>query len=222
VTTGYDPRSAKTRCDSDASWPNSCRRSRRSTGLVALMEIQASRSSARVGSSGEPILFLLRRASGPAGLHQKSGTRRNHFPMALITEKALCRKTTSFKGRRDRRPPTTIKINIHPLMIGIAIPKKAKGRKLNATRRKHSGWSILATNCLNSCARSTASQHQSSSRRSGDGFDRMGDGFSNRRVRRMREFGKFSPPIRSHRFCPSAGLRGLRDARSDVGPRLSA
>ena len=54
ATTGCGRRSARTRCASAASWPSSCPDEPEVHGLVALMEIQASRSRARVGPSGEP------------------------------------------------------------------------------------------------------------------------------------------------------------------------
>ena len=46
------------RCVSAESWLSSFRQEPEVHGLVALMEIQASRSRARVGPSGEPILLL--------------------------------------------------------------------------------------------------------------------------------------------------------------------
>ena len=58
ATTGCARRSARTRCASAASWRSSCPQEPEVHGLVALMEIQASRSRARVGPSGEPVLLL--------------------------------------------------------------------------------------------------------------------------------------------------------------------
>jgi len=46
------------RCVSGASWPKLAPNEAEVHGLVALMEIQASRSGARIGRSGEPILLL--------------------------------------------------------------------------------------------------------------------------------------------------------------------
>ena len=56
--TGCARRCARTRCGWDASWPSCCPREAEVHGLVALMEIQASRSRARVGPDGEPVLLL--------------------------------------------------------------------------------------------------------------------------------------------------------------------
>ena len=56
--TGCARRCARTPCAWDASWPSSCPTEAEIHGLVALMEIQASRSPARVGPGGEPVLLL--------------------------------------------------------------------------------------------------------------------------------------------------------------------
>ena len=58
ATTGCAPRCARKRCGWGAFWPSSRRTSREVHGLVALMEIQASRLRARTGPPGEPILLL--------------------------------------------------------------------------------------------------------------------------------------------------------------------
>ena len=58
ATTGCARRCARKRCGSAASSPSSRRDEPEVHGLVALMEIQASRSRARVGPTGEPVLLL--------------------------------------------------------------------------------------------------------------------------------------------------------------------
>ena len=58
ATTGCARRSARTRCASAASWPSSRPKEPEVHGLVALMEIQASRSGARRARPGEPVLLL--------------------------------------------------------------------------------------------------------------------------------------------------------------------
>ncbi len=55
---GCAPRFVKTRSVWAASWPSWLRGSPKVHGLVALMEIQASRSNARVDTSGKPVLLL--------------------------------------------------------------------------------------------------------------------------------------------------------------------
>ena len=58
ATTGCARCCARMRCGSGAFWPSWRRKEREVHGLVALMEIQASRLRARVGTDGEPILLL--------------------------------------------------------------------------------------------------------------------------------------------------------------------
>ena len=58
ATTGCGRSSARRRCGSAASWPGSRRDEPEVHGLVALMEIQASRFAARTSPSGEPMLLL--------------------------------------------------------------------------------------------------------------------------------------------------------------------
>ena len=52
ATTGCAPPCARTRCGSGASWPSSLPDEAEVHGLVALMEIQASRARARIGPGG--------------------------------------------------------------------------------------------------------------------------------------------------------------------------
>ena len=68
ATTGCDLRSARMRCASAASWPSSCRQEPEVHGLVALMEIQASRSrgTGRPVRSAHPAPRPEPRALGPA------------------------------------------------------------------------------------------------------------------------------------------------------------
>ncbi len=68
ATTGCGRRCARTRCGSAASSPSSCPTEPEVHGLVALMEIQASRSRARVGPVGraDPAARPEPRALGPA------------------------------------------------------------------------------------------------------------------------------------------------------------
>ena len=58
AVTGRGPRFARRRCVSAESWRSWFRNDPEVHGIVALMEIQASRSRARVGAAGEPILIL--------------------------------------------------------------------------------------------------------------------------------------------------------------------
>ena len=58
ATTGCGRRSARTRCASAASWPSSRREEPEVHGLVALMEIQASRSRRASARRASPILLL--------------------------------------------------------------------------------------------------------------------------------------------------------------------
>ena len=58
ATTGCGRRFARTRCVWAACWPSWRPSEPEVHGLVALMEIQASRSRARIGPDGEPILLL--------------------------------------------------------------------------------------------------------------------------------------------------------------------
>ena len=58
ATTGCDRGCAKRRCAWGGSWPELMPAEPEAHGLVALMEIQASRMDARVGPGGDPILLL--------------------------------------------------------------------------------------------------------------------------------------------------------------------
>ena len=58
ASTGRGPRCARTRFASGASWPSCATDEPEVHGLVALMEIQASRLAARIGPGGEAVLLL--------------------------------------------------------------------------------------------------------------------------------------------------------------------
>ena len=103
-------RCARMRCASAASWPSSRRGEPEVHGLVALMEIQASRLAARVGPPGEPILLLdqnrarwdqllIRR--GLAALARAEAQGGALGPYALQAAIAACH-ARAHRGRRHR------------------------------------------------------------------------------------------------------------------------
>jgi len=79
-------------------------------GLVALMEIQASRARARVGPAGEPVLLLEQDRSrwdqllirrGLAGVERAEHTGRTHGPYALQAAIAACHARARTAGETD-------------------------------------------------------------------------------------------------------------------------
>ncbi len=110
ATTGCARNSARTRCASAASSPSSCRREPEVHGLVALMEIQASRARARTAPDGSPILLLDQDRSRwdrllivAASQHSnaRSGSARQQGPYALQAAIAACHAPRD-ERRRDR------------------------------------------------------------------------------------------------------------------------
>ena len=110
--TGCGPLSAKTRCGWDGCSPSSCPQEPEVHGLVALMEIQASRSRARVGPSGEPIvLFEQNRALG-IGSSSAAASRRSSGPgrsarAGLYALQARSPPATRARARRRKRTGRT-------------------------------------------------------------------------------------------------------------------
>ena len=106
-------RSARTRCASAASSPSSCPTSPRSHGLVALMEIQASRlrARARPGGRADPAPRAEPRALGPAahpprprGARARRGARRRAGPVrAAGGDRRLPRAGAHRRRRRTGR-----------------------------------------------------------------------------------------------------------------------
>ena len=100
--TGCARRCARTRCGSGASSPSWCRASPRSTGCVALMELQASRCGARIGPA---------RRAGAASLDQD----RSRWDQLLVQPRArgarrAPRRSAARSARtrcRPRSPPAT-------------------------------------------------------------------------------------------------------------------
>ena len=132
ATTGCGPRSARTRCASAASWPSWRREEPEVHGLVALMEIQASRSRARVGPTGEPDPAARpgpRRAG--TSCSSAAASRRSSAPRSSAARSARTRC-------RPRSPPAT---------RGRAPPRRRTGRasRRSTTRsrssRRRRSWS---------------------------------------------------------------------------------
>ena len=101
ATTGCGPRCARTRCASAASSPSWRRDEPEVHGLVALMEIQASRSAARVGPDGEPILLLDQNRARWDQLLIRRGL------AALDARRGARRRRAGRTRCRPRSPPAT-------------------------------------------------------------------------------------------------------------------
>ena len=112
--TGCGPRCARRRCGSAACWPDWCRSEPEVHGLLALMEIQASRVHARVDADGDadPAARTEPRALGspadparPGGAGSRAEARRRHTapmpcrPRSPPATRAHCgRKTPTGRG----------------------------------------------------------------------------------------------------------------------------
>ena len=111
-------------------------------GLVALMEIQASRSRARVGPSGEPILLLdqnrarwdqllIRR--GLAALAARRGARRR------ARARTRCRPRSPPVTRARARPEETDWARIAALYAALAAARAVAGRRAESRGRGRDG-----------------------------------------------------------------------------------
>ena len=125
-------RCARTRCGSAASWPELAPDEPEVHGLVALMEIQASRLRARVGPAGEPVLLL--------------DQDRARWDRLLIRSRPR-RARAGRAARRRRSAPTRSRPRSRPATRGRARPRRPTGRasprsttRSRSSRRRRS-WS---------------------------------------------------------------------------------
>ena len=153
-------------------------------GLVALMEIQASRSRARVGPTGEPILLLDQdrarwdRCSSAAGSRRSPGPRRSAAPLgpyALQAAIAACHA-------RARSPGDTDWV-AHRRALRRARPASRRRRSWSSTARSRSAMAFgpaaglelvdalaasrrwPATTCCRACAATCSPSSAASTRR---------------------------------------------------------